>query len=303
MWEMIPLLDTSLVGSILESKTLSDRKNRMLQTLNRFELDDWITSLAEAGWRMAEIGASEGAAGNLSACLNAQVELAPRLPICKPYSLPVAVPALAGMTVLVSGSGRRLREIKQAPYENLGAVVVGPDGLNGWLHTAACCLFVRPTSEFNSHLMVHQDQMQRAPSPSHVLIHAQPFHLTYLSHLEAYQDTTYLSRQLIRWQPETLINFPQGIGVLPFQMPGSEALMAASVTALRDYALIVWSKHGVMARSASGFEHAVDLVEYAETAARYEVYNLVLGNPATGLTPDELGQIAREFGIPQQHLF
>ena len=269
----------------------------MSKTLDRFELDDWIASLTEAGYRMSKIGASEGAAGNLSVCLDAEVELEPRFPVGKPYRLPVDVPGLAGKTVLVTGSGRRLRDLKQAPYENIGAVVISADGQNGRLYTAACCRFSRPTSEFNTHLAVHQDQMQRSPSANLALIHAQPFYITYLSHLEDYQEEGMLDRQILRWQPEAIINFPHGIGVLPFQIPGSNELMEASVAALRTQELIVWSKHGILARSANGFEHAVDLIEYAETAARYEYLNLMLEERASGLTPSELEKIAKAFGV------
>lgn len=269
----------------------------MASIINRFELDDWIASLAEAGWRMSEIGASEGAAGNLSVCLNAPVELEPRFPNRREYRLPVATPVLAGMTVIVSGSGRRLRDIKTSPYENLGAVVIEDDGVNGWLYTAAGCRFARPTSEFNTHVAVYQDQMQRSPAASVALIHAQPFYLTYLSHLEDYQDESLLNRQILRWQPEAIINFPQGIGVLPFQVPGSYELMEASVRSLNNHELILWCKHGVLARSESGFGHAMDLIEYAETAARYEYLNLALEDSASGLTPAELERIAKVFGL------
>lgn len=265
--------------------------------INKFELDDWINSLAEAGQRMAEIGASEGAAGNLSVCLNADVDIAGRFQLRTPYRLPIPAPGLAGMTVLVTGSGRRLRDVKRAPFENLGAVLIGMDGLNSWLYTNHCCRFTRPTSEFNTHLAVHQDQMARSASTSLALIHSQPFYLTYLSHIEDYQDESTLNFQILRWQPEAMINFQTGIGVLPFEVPGSNDLMAASVNALRSHELIMWCKHGVMARSASGFEHAVDLIEYAETAARYEYSNLLLDDRSTGLTPSELERIAKAFGL------
>lgn len=265
--------------------------------INKFELDDWINSLAEVGQRMAEIGASEGAAGNLSVCLNADVQITNRFQIRKPYRLPIPTPGLAGMTVLVTGSGRRLRDVKMAPYENLGAVLIGEDGINSWLFTSQCCRFSRPTSEFNTHLAVYQDQMARSPSANLALIHSQPFYLTYLSHIEDYQDENTLNYQILRWQPEAMINFQVGIGVLPFEVPGSNDLMTASVNALREHELIIWCKHGVMARSSTGFEHAVDLIEYAETAARYEYSNLLLDDRADGLTPSELEKIAKAFGL------
>jgi len=269
----------------------------MNQQINRFELDDWIDSLADAGQRMSKIGASEGAAGNLSLCLNAEVDVARRFPVRNPYRLPIPAPGLAGMTVLVTGSGRRLRDVKGAPYENLGAVVIGGDVVNSWLYTSAGCRFSRPTSEFNTHLAVHQDQMGRSPSLSLALVHAQPIYLTYLSHNEDYLDEGTLNHQILRWQPEAMINFQRGIGVLPFETPGSNDLMEASINALRDHELIIWGKHGILARSANGFEHAVDLIEYAETAAQYEYFNMLLNDRADGLTPSELEKIAKAYGL------
>ena len=110
----------------------------------------------------------------------------------------------------------------------------------------------------------------------HALVHAQPPYLTYLSHVAAYQDEAYLSRHLLRWQPETIIQMPEGIGPIPFIVPGSSELVAATVESLRQHQITVWSKHGVLSRSDASVMHACDLIEYAEAAAAH------LGN--TGLT-------------------
>ena len=66
--------------------------------------------------------------------------------------------------------------------------------------------FERVTSEFNSHLAVHYDQICESGTNFHAVIHAQPVHLTYLSHIPRYQDEQYLNTHLLRWQPETIIN-------------------------------------------------------------------------------------------------
>jgi rhamnulose-1-phosphate aldolase len=42
--------------------------------------------------------------------------------------------------------------------------------------------------------------------------------------------------------------------------------------------MLVWSKHGVMARSDISVTRVADRIEYAETAAMYEHMNLVNGN-------------------------
>jgi rhamnulose-1-phosphate aldolase len=75
------------------------------------ELDDLLTMLGETGRHLAEIEASEGAAGNISVCMRWPVELRTRFPMVDEIELPQPVPRLAGASFILSGSRRRLREI------------------------------------------------------------------------------------------------------------------------------------------------------------------------------------------------
>ncbi len=263
------------------------------------ELDDLLTMMGESGRRLAEIEASEGAAGNISICLRWPVELRTRFPLISQIELPQPVPELAGATFIVSGSGRRLREILDEPTANLAAIVVEEGGKTGKLYASYHRRFERVTSEFNSHLAVHYDQICSTDTNFHAVVHAQPLHLTYFSHLPRYQDEAYFNRHLLRWQPETIVNLPEGIGIVPFLVPGSAALMQATTEALRRHRIVVWSKHGIMARSDVSVKRATDRVEYAETAAKYEYLNLCAGEPAEGLTPEEIRAICAAFNVKQ----
>jgi len=82
-------------------------------------------------------------------------------------------------------------------------------------------------------------------------------------------------------------------------LPGSPALMAATVTALRNHRIVVWAKHGVMARSDVSVKRAGDRIEYAETGARYEYMNLINGEEGEGLTAEEIRAICEAFGVQQ----
>jgi rhamnulose-1-phosphate aldolase len=260
-------------------------------------LGEILVSIGEGGKRLATIDAAEGAAGNISVCIGWPLDVRRRFPVAEEISLPQPAPHLAGRIVIVSGSGRRLRDIEADPAANLGAVVVGDDGATGVLHTATRRLFERLTSEWNSHLAVHDDTVERTGTNFHAVVHAQPPHLTYLSHLPAYRDEERLSRRLLRWEPETIVNLPAGIGVLPFMVPGSKTLMEANVESLRRHRIVLWSKHGVMARSDISVTRAVDRIEYAETAARYEYMDLLNGERAEGLTVDELRAVVEAFDV------
>ncbi len=261
------------------------------------DLDELLTTIGEAGLRVSSIDASEGAAGNISLFIGWPLEVRRRFPLAEPLDLPHPVPALAGGLIIVTGSGRRLRDIRSDPSANLGAVIIHDDGRTAHLCTSPRRLFQRVTSEFNSHLAVHDDQVARTATNFHALIHAQPPHLTYLSHIPAYRDETYLNQRLLRWEPETIVNLPEGIGVLPYKLPGSHDLMEANVAGLRTHRVVVWSKHGVMARSDMSVTRAADRVEYAEAAAVYEYMDLVTGGQGEGLTTDELREIVRAFNV------
>jgi rhamnulose-1-phosphate aldolase len=82
-------------------------------------------------------------------------------------------------------------------------------------------------------------------------------------------------------------------------VPGSEALVAATREAMSCHQLAVWNRHGAIARADGSILHAVDLIEYAEAAARYEYLNLVAGEPAHGLSPEEIRSICKSAHVEQ----
>lgn len=259
-----------------------------------------MKEMGEVGKRLSDIGASEGAAGNISVCVRESLEVREYFPQMTVIDLPAPAPDLVGATLIVTGSGRRLRDVADAPAANLACIIVDPGGKTGILFTSPDAHFKRVTSEFNSHLAVHHDQMRRRPVHLHAILHAQPKHLTFLSHVPKYQDELYMNTRLMRWQPETIINVPEGIGILPFLLPGSTHLMIETMLCMRDHRVVVWSQHGIMARADESIMHALDLVEYVETAAQYETLNLYAGEASGGIDPRHLRDIAEMWKVKQK---
>jgi rhamnulose-1-phosphate aldolase len=258
-------------------------------------LESVLAEMGRAGRRLDEIHACEAGAGNISVALRAEPGSVRALfPLAEPLALPVPAPALAGWTVLVTGSGCRLREIAEDPTACVAAITIPDDGAPPTLRTSPGRAFRAPTSEFNSHLAVHQDRVHRGSGDGSggldgalAVVHAQPPHLVALSHVwadgarGADAGSAEFSRRIMRWEPETVVQLPEGVGVLPFMVPGSPELQAASVRGLREHRIVLWSKHGVLARSDAGPMKAVDLIEYAETGAMYEIL-VGLARLATG---------------------
>src|SRR5579859_3130362 len=99
-------------------------------------LDELIGYVGEAGQRLAEIEASEGAAGNISVYLGWDVDPTSRFPIAEDIALPTTAGDLAGKSFIVTGSGRRLREIYNNPEANLGFLRIKEGGRTGTLYTS-----------------------------------------------------------------------------------------------------------------------------------------------------------------------
>lgn len=264
------------------------------------QLEAILAEMGEVGRLLHRMGAAEGGAGNISAGVRDAIEIRHLFPNEEQIQLPDPLPDLAGMTFIASGSGCRLRDIEKYPTANLGCIVVNEGGETAQLFTGDDRQFSRLTSEFNSHLIVHNDQMAGGNLKFHAVLHAQPLYVTYLSHIERYQDEKYFNLHLMRWEPETIFQFPQGMGILKYQDPGSSAMAEATAESLRSHVLTVWSHHGVICRSDISVLRTFDMVEYAETAAHYEYLNLTAGEQSSGLSGDELRELCGSLSFPQE---
>lgn len=261
-------------------------------------LTEILESMGAAGRRLNDIDAVEAGAGNLSVVIAGELDTSELFDATREIELPLEAPALAGYTVLVTGSGCRLRGVISNAAANVGAVVVHEGGRTGTLHYLSSGNFVKPTSEFNSHLAVHNDQVGRRGVRLHAVVHAQPPHLTLLTHIEKYASTEAMNDRILRWEPETIVQIPEGVKFLPFMVPGSAELMENNVEGLRTHQITLWAKHGLMARSDASPLGAVDKIEYAETGAMYEYKNLCAGGLAEGLSDEELHRVVEAFNVP-----
>ncbi|HEX9013070.1 MAG TPA: rhamnulose-1-phosphate aldolase, partial [Anaerolineaceae bacterium] len=106
-------------------------------------------------------------------------------------------------------------------------------------------------------------------------------------------------QHILRWQPELIVQLPEGVGHVPFCIPGSRELEEATLSGLRKHRMVVWSKHGAMARSDLSVKRAADRIEYAETGARYEYMNLANHEMGEGLSAEEIRAVCAAFNINQ----
>lgn len=255
-----------------------------------------VADIGAVGVRMTELDAAEGAAGNISVFLNSLDQLPAYAEKRGVIKLPWTVRDLMGGWLLVTGAGRRLRDVATSPATTICWLNINRGGTEATLFAGAD---LRPTSELNSHLAIHADQVARRNLRQHVVLHAQPPYLTYLSHIERYGETMVLNRRLLRWQAETIIEFPEGIAMVPFEVPSSYEQALATMLAMQEHRAVVWQRHGIVTRTDGSVTKAGDLVEYAEAAARYEYLNLQAGEPSGGLSDKQMRLICEGLGVKQ----
>ncbi len=265
---------------------------------SKLTLKELLAEMGKAGSRLDQMHAVEAGAGNISVSVNWDLDLASLYPERhENVELPLPAPALAGRTVLVTGSGCRLRDVAADPLVNVSAFVVDEGGKTGTWYTHPTKAYTKPTSEFNSHLAVHNDQVANRGVDFQAVIHAQPPHLVWLSHHPDTLNNKDFNHLVLRWEPETVIQLPAGIEVLKFMVPGSQELMENNVRGLRDHQITLWAKHGIMVRSDISPLAAVDKVEYVETGAMYEYMNRTSGGTGTGLSDEEIRRTLDSFGV------
>ena len=94
---------------------------------------------------------------------------------------------------------------------------------------------------------------------------------------------------------ECLVVFPDGVGVLPWMVCGTDEIGLATAEKMRDRRLCVWGMHGIFGTGTS-IDEAFGLIETVEKAA--EIYMKIADKPIKAhITDDELRELAVAFNL------
>lgn len=206
----------------------------------------------------------------------------------------VSVPDLAGEYFLVTGSGKYFRNVILAPEENLAIAVVDDAG-EKYSVLWGLSKGGRPTSEFPSHLMNQAVRKRATNGTNRVIYHAHPNNviaLTFVLPLEA----TVFTRELWEMMTECPIVFPNGVGVVPWMVPGGGDIARATAKLMEKYSVAVWAHHGMFC-SGADFDEAFGLMDTVEKAAEIAVKVRAMGGKKQSILPQEFRDLAKEFGI------
>ena len=188
---------------------------------------------------------------------------------------------LIGKIFIVTGTGKYFKNVESDPETNLGIVRIGKDGTTAellWGYKDGG----RFTSEFPAHMMSHMARL--AVDPQHrIVMHTHP---TYTIAMNAVcpLDEKDFTKRLWKSNTEAVVVFPDGVGVLPCMICGTNEIGEATAAKMKDFRLVVWTNHGIYGTGKT-MDEAFGLIETVEKTA--QIYMLTLRHVVNEI-PDEV---------------
>ncbi|MCU7741232.1 rhamnulose-1-phosphate aldolase [Priestia megaterium] len=204
---------------------------------------------------------------------------------------------LAGKYFIVTGSGKYFKNVIDAPAVNLGIIRITEDGKSLdilWgLEDGGV-----PTSELPSHLMSHIERLKVDPD-HRVIMHCHATNLIGMTFTHSLDEVAF-TKTLWQMCTECIVVFPEGIGIIPWMVPGTDSIGEATAAKMKDVRAVIWPHHGIFGAGTT-MDETFGLIETAEKAA--EVYTVVCaqGSVKQTITDKQLQDLADAFGVvPRQ---
>lgn len=253
-----------------------------------------INRVAEVAGYLWEKGWAERNGGNISFNLTSlatdEIKLMPSL---ETISLEEPVSALANNIFYVTGTNKRMRYVAQAPFDNGSIIRVNADGS---AYDIIAEKPIKPTSELPSHLAMH-DFLKARGVDNKVVLHTHPTDVIALSHCEPFLDSKHITRVLWSMIPECRVIVPRGLGIVPYNLPGSMKLAKATIKLLDRYDVVLWEKHGILAVGEDIIE-CFDAIDTLSKAAQIYLYACQAGFKPQGMSDEQLEELVPAFNLP-----
>ncbi len=188
---------------------------------------------------------------------------------------------LAGKYFLVTGTGKYLKNVEGDPENNAGIFRVAKDGKSVellWGYKDGG----RFTSELPAHLMSHMARLAVDPE-NRVVMHCHPTNTLAMTYIHPLDEKSF-SHTLWQMSTECIVVFPEGVGVLPWMLCGTDEIGIATAKKMHNFRIILWTNHGIYGVGKT-LDEAFGLIETVEKAAT--IYNIIGTRPILNNISDE----------------
>lgn len=210
------------------------------------------------------------------------------------------VPGLAGEYFLVTVSGEHFRNVKSDPEGTVCLIEIDDKGVN-YRSVWGLRKGGRPTSELPTHLMNHEIK-KNINNKYRVIYHAHTPNIIALTFVLPLSDEVF-TRELWESMTECPVVFPDGVGVVPWMVPGGREIAVETSKLMKKYDLAIWAHHGMFAAGES-FDQTISLMHTAEKAAEIliKIYSMRNEKRQT-ITPDNFRTLGKAFGVELDERF
>ena len=255
-----------------------------------------VDKIAEVAGYLWQNGWAERNGGNITVNITDLVDDDVRSmePISDAIGIGETLPHLKGCYFFCKGTQKRMRDLARHPMDN-GSVIRILDDCASYVIIADNA--VMPTSELPSHLLVHDSLVERG-SAYRATLHTHPIELVAMSHNRAFLKKDVLTTLLWSMIPETKAFCPLGLGIVPYEVPGSNELAQATLKELDDYDVVLWEKHGVFAKGLDIMD-AFDQVDVLSKSAKMYIDSKAMGFEPEGMSTEQMADLTRIFKLPK----
>lgn len=213
-----------------------------------------------------------------------------------------SVPSLACEYFLVTGSGKYFSNVRNNPEDSICMIELDETGDNyrivwGLVNGG------RPTSELPSHLM-NLEVKKNLDERFRVVYHAHTTNIIALTFVLPLEDRVF-TRELWEMATECPVVFPEGVGVVPWMVPGGKDIAIATCNKMKKYNLVVWAHHGMFA-SGFDFDLTFGLMHTAEKSAEILVKVMSMASKKLQtITSEDFRNLANDFNVvlPEDFLY
>ena len=204
------------------------------------------------------------------------------------------VPNIAGEYFLVTGSGKYMRNVILCPADNIAIIKIDDKGKNysiiwGLEHGGV------PTSELPTHLMNHGIKKTVTNDKNRVIYHAHPVNAIALTFILPLDSKTF-THELWEMMTEVPVIFPEGIGVVPWMVPGGKAIADVTGELMKTYNAVIWAHHGVFC-AGKDFDEAFGFMDTIEKASEISVKVHAMGGKKQTISNQDFRDLAKAFNI------
>ena len=239
----------------------------------------FVNEMKKIASNMYRLGWDERNGGNISYMLDENAVL-PYLDLnqaVKKIPLGFNAKPLTGKIFIVTGSGKYFKNVEEDPENNLGIIRIARDGITAellWGFEDGG----RFTSELPAHLMSHMARLSVDPE-NRVVMHTHPTNILAMNYVHELNEKKF-THTLWEMCTECIVVFPDGIGVLPWMLCGTNEIGEATAEKMKEFRLVVWAMHGIYGAGKT-IDEAFGLIETVEKAA--QIYMLTAHLPRLSL--------------------